>query len=176
MIGDFNIHMDSRDNSDTIIFNDFLESFGLENRVNFVTHTLDHSLDLCITKKNNTLIKDMLIQDITKEHLHLDHHFVHMAINIQRQFPPKKTISYQKLKRINDTTFKHNLKNALSKFPKEGNLEQAVSNYSKALNDTMENHAPLKTKPLRLSHHQPWFNDKIKMEIILRRKKRKDLD
>ena len=35
MIGDFNIHMDSRDNSDTIIFNDFLESFRLENRVHF---------------------------------------------------------------------------------------------------------------------------------------------
>ena len=31
MIGDFNINMDSRDNSDTIVFNDFLESFGLEN-------------------------------------------------------------------------------------------------------------------------------------------------
>ena len=58
----------------------------------------------------------------------------------------KKTISYQKLKRIDETTFKHNLENALSKFPKEGNLEQAVNYYNNALNDTMENHAPLKTK------------------------------
>ena len=29
----------------------------------------------------------------------------------------------------------------------------------------------LKQKLLRITHHQPWFNDKIKMEIILRRKK-----
>ena len=34
----------------------------------------------------------------------------------------------------------------------------------------MENHAPLQTKTLRLTHHQPWFNDQIKMEIILNRK------
>ena len=100
-----------------------------------------------------------------------DHHFVHTALNIQKPFPPKKTISYWKLKRINETTFKHDLENALSKFPKEGNLEQAVNYYNKALNDTMENHAPLKTKTLRLTPHQPWLHDQIKMEIILRRKK-----
>ena len=94
-----------------------------------------------------------------------------MALNIQKPFPPKKTISYQKFKRINKTTFKHDLENALSKFPKECNLEQGVNYYNKALNDMMENHAPTKTKTLRLTHHQPWFNEQIKMEIILRRKK-----
>ena len=132
MIGDFNIHMDSRDNSDTITFNDFLERFRLENRVHFMTHILGHSLDLCITEKNNALIKDM-----TKGHLLSDHHFVHMALNIQRPFPPKKTISYWKLNRINERTFKHKMEKALSKFPKEGNLEQAVNYYNKALNDMM---------------------------------------
>ena len=86
---------------------------------------------------------------MTKGHLLSDHHFVHMAFNIQRPFPPKKTISYQKFKRINETTFKHDLENALSKFPKEGSLEQTVNYYNKALNDTMENHAPLKTKTLK---------------------------
>ena len=141
MIGDFNIHMDSRDNSGTIIFNDFQESFRLENRVNFVTHTLGQSIDLCITEKNNSLIKDM-----TKGHLLSDHHFVNMALNIERPFPPKKTISYQKLKSITESTFKHDLENALTKFPKEGNLEQAVNYYNKALNNMMENNAPLKTK------------------------------
>ena len=71
MIGDFNINMDSRDNSDTSICNDFVESFRLKNGVHFVTHTSGYSLDLCITEKNNALTKDM-----TKGHLLSDHHFV----------------------------------------------------------------------------------------------------
>ena len=78
-----------------------------------MTHTLSHSLDLCITEKNNAQIKD-----ITKGHLLSEHHFVHMAFNIHRPFLPKKTISNLKLKRINEATFKHDLENVLSKFPK----------------------------------------------------------
>ena len=64
-------------------------------------------------RKNNALIKDTM-----KGHLLSDDHFVHMTLNIQRLFPPKKTISYGKFKRINEATFKHDLENALSKFPK----------------------------------------------------------
>ena len=35
----------------------------------------------------------------------------------------------------------------------------------------MDKHVPIIDKKIRDSHHQPWFNDKIKNEIILRRKK-----
>ena len=71
------------------------------------------------------------------------------GIQHPKTIPPKKTISYKKLKRINEITFKHNLENALSNFPKEDYLEQAVNYCNKALNDTMENQAPLKTKTLK---------------------------
>ena len=38
LLGDFNIHMDVVDDIDMITFNDFLDSFNLENLVHF-SHT-----------------------------------------------------------------------------------------------------------------------------------------
>ena len=32
----------------------------------------------------------------------------------------------------------------------------------------LDNHVPEKTKHVKKVHNQPWFNDKIKQEIILR--------
>ena len=45
--------------------------------------------------------------------------------------------------------------------------------YKSALSSTLDTHAPLKTKMLKKAHKQPWFNDRIMDEIILRHKKEK---
>ena len=46
LLGDFNIHLDKQDLPDTIIFQDFMDSFGLMNQINQPTHTSNHMLDL----------------------------------------------------------------------------------------------------------------------------------
>ena len=43
--------------------------------------------------------------------------------------------------------------------------------YKTKLFKVLYNHTPIKEKRFRDSHHQPWLNDKIKSEIVLRRKK-----
>ena len=50
IIGDFNIHIENIAKPKTIMFSDFLDSFNLQNHVNFPTHIANHHLDLCITK------------------------------------------------------------------------------------------------------------------------------
>ena len=50
LLGDFNIHLDKQDAPDTIIFQDFLDSFGLINHVKQSTHTSNHILDLVISQ------------------------------------------------------------------------------------------------------------------------------
>ena len=55
LLGDFNIHMDMVDDTDTITFNDLLDSFNLENSVHFSTHKCRHTLDLLITEKTVTM-------------------------------------------------------------------------------------------------------------------------
>ena len=48
LLGDFNIHMDDLENTDTILFSDLLDSFNLVKMVNFPSHKLQHTLDLAI--------------------------------------------------------------------------------------------------------------------------------
>ena len=55
LTSDFNIHMDNPENPDTIIFNDFLESFGLTNLVSFPTHQSNHTIDLMITHHSSII-------------------------------------------------------------------------------------------------------------------------
>ena len=42
LTGDFNIQMDKPHLSDTILFNDFLDTFNLTNKVTFSTHLSQH--------------------------------------------------------------------------------------------------------------------------------------
>ena len=59
VIGDFNIHMDTPTESDVIIFNDLLESLNMENRITFLTHKSQHTLDLIIEDRNEKLLYNL---------------------------------------------------------------------------------------------------------------------
>ena len=50
LTGDFNIQRDNSHLSDTILFNDFLDTFNLTNKVTFSTHLPHHTIDLILVK------------------------------------------------------------------------------------------------------------------------------
>ena len=48
--GDFNLHVDDKDNPDAQMFVDLLTAFGLQNHIDFPTHKSKHTLDLIISE------------------------------------------------------------------------------------------------------------------------------
>ena len=52
----------------------------------------------------------------------------------------------------------------------ELDLHHLVEVYNQNLAEILDIHAPLKSKTLKITHIQPWFNDKIKREILLGRR------
>ena len=48
-----------------------------------------------------------------------------------------------------------------------------MASYNSALSSTQDTHAPLKSKMVKKAHKHPWFNNRIRDEIILRCKKEK---
>ena len=65
LVGDFNIHVDKLDEPDTVTFKDFLESFNLVNHVHFSTQKSHHTLDLVLSDRNSTWIKETnTVEDI----------------------------------------------------------------------------------------------------------------
>ena len=49
-------------------------------------------------------------------------------------------------------------------------LHHLVELYNQNLAEILDIHAPVKSKTLKITHIQPCFNDKIKMEMLLRRR------
>ena len=90
LTSDFNIHMDNPENPDTIIFNDFLESFGLTNFVSFPTHQSNHTIDLMITHHSS------IIKSVRQGEFFSDHCFINANLHIDRPILPKKNCNLSK--------------------------------------------------------------------------------
>ena len=56
LTGDFNMQMDKPHLSDTILFNDFLDTFNLTNKVTFSTHLSQHITYLMLVENQSTMV------------------------------------------------------------------------------------------------------------------------
>ena len=68
ILADFNLHLDKKQSPTTIKFYDILESFDLEQHVNFPTHIHGHWLDLLITRTSYPAVKPVLACDGLSDH------------------------------------------------------------------------------------------------------------
>ena len=155
--------MDKPHLSDTILFNDLLESFNLANKVAFSTHLSQHTIDLMIFETQSTIVSG-----IRQGHLFSDHYFVHADLCIKTTKPDAKFVSYRKLKNICE----NDLVKDLRTISLQGEtIEDLVTSYNSKLSEILDKHAPLKSHRLHPCHSQPWFTDRIKGEIRVRHMK-----
>ena len=100
-MGDFNLHVDTS-SSDVRQFADILESFDLDQRVDFPTHIQGHSLDLMIFSKGFDVLS------VSASDKSSDHFSVVADLNIPRNNnrTVSTTIRYSNLKAINIGAFR----------------------------------------------------------------------
>ena len=167
-LGDFNIHAEDSLNKDTITFINTLESYNLRNRVTFPMHVKQHQLDL-VNKDQS----DSMITHVERRFLLSDHFFVHSTISILKAKPQEMTVQFRKIKSIDQKKLDEDLKVALQTTESVEDFQDLVTAYNSPLSLTLNIHAPLKTNMVKKAHKQPWFNDRIREEIILRCKREK---
>lgn len=67
--GDFNHHVDGTNNTEARHFTDFLDSANLVQHVSGPAHRRGHTLDLIITRKDESLIQEVqVLNDIYSDH------------------------------------------------------------------------------------------------------------
>ena len=170
--GDFNIHMDDRLDSDAVKFNELLLEFGLNQHVSAPTHRDGHTLDLIITRGNDSVI----LTEPSADYFVSDHSFVVCTIDIQRPSSTTKTVTYRKFRNINIEEFKEDIKQSSLNDKMNGDcddaasLEALASQYNKVMRDIVDKHAPEQTKTVRLKSPVPWFDGNLK---DLKRQRRK---
>ena len=89
--GDFNFHVDDSVNRDAIKFQELLLEFGLKQHVNVATHRDGHTLDLIISRENDSLI----MNEPTADYFISDHAFVTCQLAIQKPTAVTKSITFR---------------------------------------------------------------------------------
>ena len=98
-------------------------------------------------------------------------------MEVQHVKPTPKLVAFRKLKKIDHGQFSDDITSKLLPTLQLHNdksvlpISDLVDSYNYILKELLNTHAPLKTNVLKETHLQPWFNDMIREEIQLRRKK-----
>ena len=134
LIGDYNIHMNSMNHPDTIIFSDCLDSLYLTNLVDFPMHKALHTLDLIICdRQSNTVLS------VDKSHLLSDHNTITCKIT------PKTIMSFGKFKEINPRSA-NDIRTELESQEIIASQDNIITAYNNVVINALNKHALLRQK------------------------------
>ncbi len=161
IIGDFNLHLDVADDADTITFHDMLHGYGLQQHVKGSTHKKGHTLDVVITRLDESPINQVTIS----QPLLSDHKAITFALDTQRPPLPQKTIVYRQLKKINMDKFKEDIKQNThlngEALKEETDPAKCVQVFSDAAIDLLNKHAPEKKKKITIRPKVKWYTTSV---------------
>ena len=163
ILGDLNIKVNDKNDSDTINFLDFIDASGLAIQNTEPTHRLGNTLDLIITEETSNHISSV------KTDLFSDHNLVLFNVNSTSITATKRILSFCKIKNINIEKFETDIKQKIGNYQKldDNTLDQNLDLFRKALTTTLDDHAPEQTKVVSNWQKIPWFNDSISDSIQL---------
>ena len=158
ILGDFNIHVDVPSDADARKLQDFLECLGLEQHVSEPTHILGHTLDLIISRKCQLVID----RSPSVDRLFSDHFSVVCGLQMPKPAVFGKEHTYRNLKGVDIDKLRSNLRNSELCLVPPSALENLISSYNAMLADTLNRHAPLKTRVVTVRPCLPWLNEDIR--------------
>ena len=165
LTGDFNIHMDSTSNNYANQFKDLLSAHGLIQHITSPAHRYGHCLDLMVTRENTS----PLISNITI-HPGLSDHYAIM--NLKKPPMPTKYYfcNYSPLEKCNIQDLCYDIESQVENVNLEdGELDSCVNLFESNVRNILDDHAPLKTRTVKLQTESPWFNDDIRAARKTRR-------
>jgi hypothetical protein len=165
--GDINLHVDVADDQLANRFKTIVSSVNLTQHVNIPTHKGGHTLDLIMTRDNET--RPVITNIESHEFPGSDHYAVVCNISVNKPPPLKKTIKYRKYKSVNVEEFSQDIKNSDLYRNPEDDIGDLVSQYNNVLTEILDKHAPVIEKQITVRPHMPWYTEKLKAQKCIRR-------
>lgn len=156
LMGDFNLHVDTP-NSDARQLVDILESFDLDQRVDFPTHIHGHSLDLMIFSKGCDVLS-VSPSDKISDHFSV---LADLNIPIDKSRPTPKTIKCRNIKAIDIEAFKDDIRNSDLVQNPHNTASELAHQYDHVLLSLIDKHAPLVTKKVSPKPPNQWMTPAI---------------
>ena len=153
--GDYNIHMDTDTDADKFRRCDVLSMYDLTQHVTVPTHVSGHTLDLIITRHNS----ELLLSCPTADYNVSDHILVLYRVNLLRPLFGTRSVSYRKLKQIDNSAFSNDLKDITNALLNVTDIKQLVGDHNTELRQLLDRHAATKSKTIVIRSLVPWFDD-----------------
>ena len=127
--GDFNYHVDDTNNTEARHFTDFLDSANLVQHVSGPTHRRGHTLVLIITRKDESLTKEVqVLNDIYSYH-----RVVTCKLDFTRPPRSKILVTCRPNKNFDSVKFTQDISETLLRLTHDDNI--SAENYNKTLSD-----------------------------------------
>ena len=154
--GDFNLHIESSEDTNAKKFCELLETFGL----------IQHVAFLIISRS----INDVIITELESTLALSDHSFIECNLNIPKPNFMVKEIRFRQLKKIDIPTFKNDISSSELCVNSFTDIDELSRCYDTILSSILDKHAPMMTKRIVVTPVVPWFTDVLKKLKAERRK------
>ncbi len=162
--GDYNVHLNKPNESETRRFNDIMESASLVNHVSGATHIKGNTLDLVITDIESEIIRKCVIDEFLS-----DHAMVMVELNLRKPTCPKKKVSFRRNKDVDIAKLETTIDAKLKDFHHTESLSELIVQFNTALSEAYDEQAPLVSKMVTIRPPTPWSYDDIKKDKAMRR-------
>ena len=158
IFGDFNIQVNNCDvDPEVQNFLDTIEAVGLKIQNSFRhIHRSCNALDLVMTE---VLGKLKVLKCQTGPYFS-DHCSIMIQVAMERTDIEKQTITYRKVNRIDTDHMSDEIKSGLEVLQHQ-DLNKLVRNLNSMLANSLDKHAPEKTKTTLIRKKNPWFTDSL---------------
>ena len=126
LLGDFNIHVDTPEESDARHFLTTLATSGLHQHVTGVTHEKGHVLDLVITPEGENHVLGCEVKDV----LMSDHYFVDITVNQKHSQVKNVTKTSSNFRKLVVDDFFQDLSSEFEEFPYQSDVDTQLAFYN----------------------------------------------
>ena len=164
--GDFNIHVNNKDDLDKVAFDEFLECMNLDQHVTCATHKSGNTLDLILTRSKDTLA----VSEPCSSYFISDHCFVQAYLSRPKPKCIREIKKFRKLNKIDHDNFANDVTNIVTCATHIQDINELAEYYNSQLLKVLDKHAPIVEKRTTIRKSLPWLDNNAN---ILKRKLRK---
>ena len=164
IVGDFNLHIDNPQNTDTKKFTLAIDSCGLKQWVQSSTHIHGHILDLLITN-SDSVVDSISISPPTLS----DHSPVHAKLKLQKPTHQKRQVTYRSISSIDTKVFSSDIFTISEFHQPPSDVHSAIATYNTHLSSLLDQHAPLKKRIETIRPNSKWYTTEIRQAKQQRR-------
>ena len=168
IVGDFNLHVNDASDRSAQRFLRLLEAFNLKQHVWVPTQRSGNTLDLVITRNDESTARDFDVFDPVIS----EHYVVSCSLALPKKAFERKEVNYRKMKSIDLQEFRDDISDSplISTVYEAGHdLKSLLTLFNTTLIGLLDKHAPLKTRTITIRPSAPWYTEDIREEKQKRR-------